>query len=478
MNRILGAACALAVVAAGASVAVAGRSSDHLMEPPRSPEVVSTPTATLSCPESPATKQTETRLLVVSPAAVPADDVLPPEGTAEISVLAKADGRVLESLTTRGTPASLKLTPADRPSAVVRASGAMAPGLSGAQWSTARKDAGNGHAASLCQAPDDEWNFGAISTAVGATSRLVVSNPTPAVAVFDLEFFGPDGAVDAVGARGIAIASQSQQSFDLAQFAPGVEAMAMRLSVDSGRVVAAVHTDLVSGNDPDGSEWIPASQPPSTEVLVNPGYAKGTDNELQIANTSDREALVQVQIITDSGPFAPSKLQDLQVPPFSVLTEQLSDVTEQDAAAVHLTSTTPLIASVVDRSDRAGDFAVASSSPPISAPAVVPIIDDADLTLALTSSERARGQVVVTAYAPDGAEVSSTAFNLRGLTTKTWEPDAKTVRKAAYLVVSLPVELGLHGVAQFASQAGITSLPIAPGAYTLSKPSVEPATGE
>lgn len=476
MNRILGAVCGLVVVAAGATVAMAGNSVDPLEAAPRSPEVVPTPTATLSCPESPATKQTQTRMIAVTPAE--GAQTSSAEGSAEVSVLAQEDPAVLEELTAPGTPALLRLTSDDQPAAVVRATGAMAPGLSAAQWSASTKDAGNGLAASQCLAPSDEWSFGGVSTAVGATSRLVVSNPTPAVAVFDLEFFGPEGKVDAVGARGLALASQTQESFDLAQFAPGVEAMAMRLTVDSGRVVAAVHTGLVVGNDASGSEWIPPSEPPATEVVVNPAYPKGKDQELQIANLSDREALVQVQVVTESGPFAPSKLQDLEVAPFSVLTKKLAAITDGDAAAVHLTSTTPVIATVVEGSAKTKDFAVASSSPAIVAPAVIPIIDGADLSLALTSDQRASGKVTVTAYDADGSEVNSTSFNFKGFTTKLWEPNAKTLKQGAYIALSLPVDLDLHAVAQFTRSDGVTALPVTSGIVTLSKPSVQPATGD
>lgn len=479
MNRILGVVCALTVLAAGATVAMAGNSSDPLVAEPRSPEVVATPTATLSCPESPASKRTQTRMLAVTPSESPEGAESPAaDGSAAVSVLAQGDESVLEELSARGVPAQLRLTTEDEPAAVVRATGNMAPGLAAAQWSAASKNAGNGLAASQCLAPDDEWTFGGVSTAVGATTRLVVSNPTPAVAVFDLEFFGPEGKVEAVGARGIAMASQTQQSYDLAQFAPGVEAMAMRLNVDSGRIVAAVHTDLVAGNDANGSEWIAASEPPATEVLVNPTFANGSDQQLQIANPSDREALVQVQIVTESGPFAPSKLQDLEVAPFSVVTKKLAAITDKQAAAVHVTSTAPVVATVVERSDKTEDFAVASSSAAVKAPAVVPVIDGADLSLAFSSDQRASGKVNIAAYARDGSEVSSTSFNFKGFTTKLWEPNAKTVEQAAYLVVSLPADVDLHGVAQYSRSDGVTSLPITPGTYTLSKPSVKPATGD
>lgn len=473
MRRVVGILCGVAIVGAGAAVAMANRSTGEIPEPSREPDVVTTTTATLSCPESPRTEQTQTNLLAVTPAS--ADPASTGDGSGEVTVLSKSESKPLGQLTAPGTPASVELTPADRPATLVQASGDLAPGVAAAQWSTQRKNAGNGLSASLCQSAADEWNFGAVSTAVGATTRLVVTNPTPAVAVFDLTFFGPDGQVDAIGARGIALAPQSRESYDLAQFAPGVEAMAMNLTVDSGRVVAAVHTDLIEGNDATGSEWIAPGLPPATELLVNPGFASGTEQELQIANPTGREALVQVQLVSKNGPFAPTKLKDLQVDPFSVVTEDLSDLLDKEASAVHVTSTTPVTAAVLDRSGQAKDLAVSSATPPVDGPAVVPLIEDADLTIALSSEERAGGAVRITGYSDDGSEVGDATIDFKGFRTKTWEPSKKLVKRATYLVVTLPKPIELHAVAQYDSADGLTSLPVESGTFTLSRPDVAPA---
>lgn len=475
MTRGIALLCAVAVVGAGASVVLAGNDTGQIVGPTRTPDVVTATGATLSCPESPRTKQTETSLLAVTPLAPDDEASTSDQGAGDVSVLAKDEPVVLEELASRGTPIALDLTPADRPATVVRASEAYAPGLAAAQWSTARKDAGNGLAASLCQPAAEEWNFAGVSTAVGATSRLVVTNPTPAVAVFDLTFFGPEGKVDAIGARGLALAPQSRESYDLAQFAPGVEAMALSLSVDSGRVVAAVHTDLVEGNEAFGSEWLPAGQPPATEVLVNAGFANGTDQQLQIANPTDRQALVQVQIVAGDGPFAPTKMKDLQIEPFSVHRERLTELLDKEESAVHISSTTPVTAAIVDESAEVEDFAVSGSSPAIDGAAVVAMIPDADLTLALSSQEREGGEVEVVGYADDGSSVDRSSINFKGFRTKTWEPTEQMAKKASYLVVSMPEPIEVHGVAQYDGPAGLTSLPIVSGVYTLSKPDVAPA---
>ena len=325
MNRILALACAAAVVGAAAAVGTATRSADPIEAPARSADVVSAPTATLSCPESPGSKQTETSLLAVAPVGADDED----GGAGAVSVLAKDATSELGALTTRGVPALLDLTPADRPSAMVTASAGLAPGLSASQWSRAQKKAGSGLAVSGCGTPSDDWWFAGVSTSVGAVSRLVLSNPTPAVAEVDLTFYGPDGVVDAVGERDIAIASFGRQSLDLARFAPGVDALAVNVAAQSGRVVAAVRTDLVDGTTPAGTEWIPPSTPPADDIVINAGFAGDeTEQQLQLANPSDRQALVSVQVIDKDGPFAPTQLQDVSIDPGQVITKKLTSVTE------------------------------------------------------------------------------------------------------------------------------------------------------
>ena len=92
---------------------------------------------------------------------------------------------------------------------------------------------------------------------------------------------------------------------------------------------------------------------------------------MQIANPTDRQALVQVQIVTGDGPFAPTKLKDLQIDPFSVHRERLTPLLDKEESAVHITSTTPVTAAIVDQSDRAEDFAVSGSSAAVDGAAVV-----------------------------------------------------------------------------------------------------------
>jgi hypothetical protein len=477
MRRTIVGVALLAVVAAGASVAWAAQRDDVLDAPGRETSVVATPTATLSCPESPADKQTETSLLAVAPVEQPGDPApsAEGEGRGEAQTL-RADGATrLGRLDGRGSPLVREVGPSDDPSVVVRASGGLAPGLAAAQWSTATKDAGSGLAVSGCAAAAEAWWFSGVTTAVGATSRLVVSNPTPAVAVYHLRFFGPDGEVEAVGARDLPLAPMSRESLDLARFAPGVEDLTVEVEVVSGRIAAAVHTDVVTGADPAGSEWVAPTQPPATEVLVNAGFADDTEAELQVTNPTDAEALVQVQVVDEGGPFAPTTLQDLRVPPGAVISRSLTAVNEDAATAVHLTSSVEVVAAVAERSDQAADIAVAGAGPELDAPAVVPLIDGHDLTIAFSSAVRVAGDVTLTAYDDRGDEVDREDVNVKGFTTSAWEPSAKAADRAAYIVVSADPAGRTHAAAQYSADDAIASMPVVPGVYTLTRPSVLPA---
>lgn len=480
MRRLAIVVTLLAVLVAVAAVGWASRSDDEVARPDRSTTVVPAPVTTLSCPESPTDKQTATDLLAVAPIERPAElgSEASDSGNAtegEVRTLTPDEPRRIARLGARGVPVERALTTADQPSVVVAAAGDGAPGLAATQWSTASKDAGTGLAVSTCAPADDDWWFAGVTTAVGATTRLVVSNPTPAVAEFDLTFYGPGGVEDAVGARGLAVAPMSAESYDLALFTPGVDSLAVHVEVESGRLAAAVHTEQVAGADPVGSEWVPPTTAPATEVLVNAGFAEDTDQELQIVNPTESEALVEVQVVDPDGPFAPTKLADLRVPPGSVLTKRLTAVNEEEATAVQLTSTVDVIGAISESSEDAADIAVASAGPELDAPAVVPLIPDHDLAIAFTSAVRTAGDVTVTAYDGNGEEVDREDFNLKGFTTTVWEPSGKVADRAAYLVVVAAPEGRTHAVVQYSAKDAIASVPVVPGVYTLDRPSVRPA---
>jgi hypothetical protein len=362
----------------------------------------------------------------------------------------------LPRLTAPGT-SDVRLLADGAPPVLVVGTGTLSAGLTAAQWQQSHGDNATGISAASCRAPSDDWWFNGVDTAVGFTSTLVLSNPTPAIAVVDLAFYGPDGEISAVGGRGVALAPDSSQS----------------VHADQGRVVAAVRTDHTEGATPKGSDWVPPAPPASTDVVVNaalPGQAQS----LAITNPGTRQALVQIRVIDADGQFVPTGLGDVQIPPGAVVTKDLAPVTSGDASAVHLTSTVPVSGATITTSTRnAEDFAVVGSSATLDEPAVVPVVPGADLSLVFAGRDRTTSTLAIDCFDAAGASLSHDELRAPGSTLTTWT--APATKKAAVVVVTVESGSGVQGVAQYDGKLGVAALPVLSGTYTVTRPAVSAA---
>src|SRR5262249_30349863 len=134
-----------------------------------------------------------------------------------------------------GVVLSSPLTAGDGPAAVVMGEQGLAPGATAAQISVEKDKSHAGLSASGGLARADSWWFSGVTTTIGSTSRIILTNPTPAISVADLHLYGPKGPITAVGARGIALAPESATSIQLSRFAPGLQAMTVNVEATTGR---------------------------------------------------------------------------------------------------------------------------------------------------------------------------------------------------------------------------------------------------
>jgi hypothetical protein len=479
VSRVAGIVVAVAVLGAAGSAYALSDATAPPAAVTAAAQRVATTDATLACPESPQTKHTTTSLLAVTP---------PPEGGAtgstgggslSVRVLADGGAAVGDGESQAGVPVVTTLSTDLEPSVVVEAKNAMAPGAAAFQSSVDDGKNRSGRAVSLCAAGSDDWWFNAAATSVGSTSRLVLTNTTPAIAVVDVEIFGPEGAVQTVGQRGIALAPSSRQTLDLARYAPSLSAASVHVHATAGLVTAAVETSKVAGVTPAGSEWLPASPAPSTSTVIDAAVDGSASQDLQIVNSADVNALVQVQVVEDSGPFVPSGLDSVRVPPGSVKTVKLGKITHNDAVAVRLTSATPVTGALVSTARGGADYAVSAASPLLTDAAVVPVLPDVELAVVLTGvSQQSTGRFRLTGYDQTGAEVFAHSVTVDGLRTAMWTPSDRVSKRrprAVYLVVSPSLDTDFQAVAVYSDKNGVSAVPVTPGVFTVTRPSVTAA---
>lgn len=474
-------AAAATVVAALAAVALTGSLAPTPARVDNSPVEVPTSRAQLSCPETATGTGNFTDLLAVAPP-IGSDDPGGGRGEGTLTVRAlsstAAEEQPVAETDQVGTPVATRLGSAAAPSVTVDAVGGLAPAAYAAQRTVLGAGQDVGLSVAACSPAGDVWWFAGADTAVGATSRLVLSNPTPAVAVVDLTFYGPKGIVKAVGARGIPVAPRSRQSLDLAKFAPGLDAVTLRVKATRGRVAAAVNVARVNGVTPAGNEWLASSEPPATDILVNAGDSGDGEQRLVITNPSGREALVQVRVLDVNGPFTPDSLTDLRIRPGRTLVKDISADTETSAAALQVTTdqaqSIVLATLLSENPSTPVDLSSSSSSKILDGPAVIPAFPGTQLSLAFASAQPGGGAVRVQAYGDDGEPVGEPKrLAVKAKTTKTL--DVGVAPGVDYLVASVDDGSRLQGVATYHGRTGVSALPIVSTPTTVTRPAVRPA---
>ncbi len=294
------------------------------------------------CPDPAADARTQTRVSVAAPGV---GDGSPGRGGAH---LAKLDGETVPLDV--GVPASgsVLATPEVGP-LVARAGGAAAPGLAVGMLTRSTVDAARGLLATTCvTAGSDSWFVGSGSV-VGQRGRVYLSNPEAAPAVVDVTLYGPDGPLDAPAGRGIAVAAGTQEITLLDALAPGTSVFAIHVHARTGRIAAAVRDQQIDGLTPRGADWLPAAAPPARTQLVA-GVVSGTgERVLQVVAPGESDAIVKVRLITETGSFAPSGLDVLEVKAGSVAVVDLAPYAGTDPVAVSLDSDVPVTAGVLAR---------------------------------------------------------------------------------------------------------------------------------
>lgn len=461
----------LAVVTSGAAVTFAHHSTTELPSVSRSAQQVPPTAAALVCPPAQTGGKSRTSVFAVSPSSELSRGSA---GALQLAPLRTATPPVTGRITSAGHPLRRSLKAANGADWSVSAAGGLAPGVSAAESSVLSSRRTSGLAMAACGSAANGWWFSAVDTSVGATSKLVLANPTPAVAVVDLALFGPRGRVQPLGARGLAIAARSSRSIELAALAPGADALTVNVRASRGSVAAAVLTTKLHGISPVGSDWISPSAAPSTDVVVNPAPRTAGQQRLVLTNTTTREALAHVRVFDVTGTFTPTQLEDVRIEPGAVVVKDLSPITNGGAAGVRVTANVAVAAALTTAEPgESADFTLSTSSAPITDPAVVPLFRGAELSLLLTTAKGAGGSVRVEGYDSAGEQVARHLVNLKGAATTVWETSNRS--NAAYLVLGARASAGIQGVAYYRSTDGIASLPVISGVWSIQRPGVLPA---
>lgn len=435
----------LALALAGAAAAALPAPVDRPLPPLRGEQTSPVTTAVRVCPEPAAQTGVATTVTVVGrpDAASPA-----PAG----ATLAPLDGpdRPVVTLPAAGGAAAYPVPAPGSTPLVARATGGLAPGFAAEQLSRAASGDRRGLADVACAAPGTDFWFVGGGTTVGRRGRLVLTNPLDTPAQVDVTLYGPDGVVAAPGGRGLRVGPRASRVLLLDALAPGLTRTAVHVQVRAGRVAAALAQQVQQGLTPAGWDWVPVAAGPARTLTI-PGVPPGGGARLlRLVAPGDRDATVQLRLLTSDGSFTPPGGDVVALPAGSVAEVDLSAGLRGRPAAVLVEADVPVTGGVVARTgaDPAGSAPPAGSAAgsgggpaELAYTAAAPLLDAAvpvapppagvAASLLLTATER-DATVTVTPVPAAGAAGSAGSAAPEG-------PASQTVAVPARRTVSVPL---------------------------------------
>ena len=431
-------------------------------EPAARPQTVPVEQVVTGCLGSPAKGESQASTVA---APLPDGSEAAGEDTGKATVTAGPAGEQGRAVSGAARGQIAELTSPDAGSALaVTATGGSAVGRG-----TFQLDQGDGAGLAVqeCLAPRSRWWFTGGGAALDHQSALVMANLDPGPAVVDVVVSGPDGVAEDLGTRGITLAPGEVREIELVEIAPQSDELAVHVEASRGRVVAGLSDAFATQPAAEpGLEWVP-TQPDAARVLRLSPLPRGADGRtLVVSNPSDRDALVDVKVSGESGAFAPTGVEQLQVPAGSVATADLGDAVGKDASAIHLRSDIPVTATV--RSSSGSDVSYAAAAPVLDGPAAAVLDEGSSAEVQLTAGEGG-GTAGVTAYSARGEKVDATELEVPPTATLAWTPKGK----AAYVVVT-PGKGELSGGVSIEGGSGLSQVALRPLPVVLTRPAVVP----
>ena len=347
---------------------------------------------------------------------------------------------------------------------VVDATGDLAAGVFGDRVDRS----GTATAVGRCVAPRAEWWFTGAGAGLDHASTLELTNADPGPAVVDVRVLGEDGPIETVGTRGITIAPGETRTIALVDVAPQNDEVAVHVQASRGRVAATV-TDTFAARaaGPEGLERVPAAELAGRRVRLAGVPARAGVRTLVVANPSDSEALVDLEVAGPRGSFVPTGFETLSVPPGSLRVIGAADLlTGKDAGAVRLSSQVPIVAGL--RSASGGDHSYAAPVQPLADPAVAPVLDGAR-TIVQVSGGSGGATVEIEGFARDGRRTEKKEVVVDPGATTTWGPAKDT----DYVLVT-PVRGTVYGATTYSGRSGMSTVPLVSVPLRVRLPGVVP----
>ncbi|WP_430868528.1 DUF5719 family protein [Demequina aurantiaca] len=207
-----------------------------------------------------------------------------------------------------------------------------------------------GLAAVACVRPSlDQWLVGGATT-LGASARLVLTNPADAPVEVTVTAYGPiDSGEDPMV---IVVGAQSQKSTLLEGLIPENPALVLNLESSGTGIVAQIQDSRLDGFEPAGTDWVTRAADPATSIVipaVGPSDPTVAGASATVSLLAPDGATVALTLVTDEGIVEWPGTAGLVLDP-GVVTEIPVPALEQ--GAVEIRADAPVVAAGISRVPR------------------------------------------------------------------------------------------------------------------------------
>lgn len=210
-----------------------------------------------------------------------------------------------------------------------------------------------GLSALACLAPrTDTWLVGG-STALGSSSRLVLTNPSGVASDVVISFYGPAGKVDQT--LSVAVGPHSQTTYLLEAIAAGLATLTTHVEATAAGVTAVIQDSRLNGFLAAGTDWVVPDEVLAKQLQipgVGPSEPEGIAGASSVRIFAPQDAIVTLSLATALGAEPWPAAQGLQVRAGQVVD---IDVPATAVATVLVDSSTPVLAAAYTTTGRAPD---------------------------------------------------------------------------------------------------------------------------
>lgn len=338
-----------------------------------------------------------------------------------------------------------------------------------------------------CATPATQAWFVGGGTTLGSFTELVLVNPGQVAASVDVEVWTSEGPADPGPGRGIPVPARARAVVPLDQLAPDRDLLAVHVRTTRGQVAPALRVVRSDGRTPLGTDWVPPTLAPSTDLLL-PGLPEGPGRRTALlTNPGGDDATAVLELLTDDGLLP---LEPVTVPAGTSVAVDLSAQLAETPAGLRVRADVPLLAgaSIVDRQQGpVREIAFTAATAALQQPALladVRLSAPTEVTLLLTAAEADAVVELVPVAAPGELPPPQRVEVPVGTTVATRLSRFLPPGSSGSLTLELRPVTGSVHAARYARERGrrgpLTSLlPVAPQAVVVPRPVVvaDPGAG-